>query len=176
MTVLWIVLGSIAALVAAVVVIGLFMPERYEGAASIVYDATPTRVWEALQDYRRHPMTGKMMKRVEDVESDPGLPTWIEDMGHGELVTVTTDEADAPKRLVREMQSKSVPMTSRWEYVLTPEEAGCRLDMSGVTHIRSGTWHVPIFRVMMAIGGGVRRGLQIQMKMVAATLAIESTA
>ena len=45
---------------------------------------------------------------------------------------------------------------------------------SAATHIRSGTWHVPIFRVMMVLGGGVKKGLDDQMDMVAATLGVEA--
>ncbi len=95
-------------------------------------------------------------------------------MGRGELITVKTVEAERPRHMVREMTSKSVPMTSRWEYTLEPAGEGCRLTIDGETYIRSGTWHVPIFRLMMVLGGGVKKGLDIQMDMVADTLGVEA--
>ena len=171
---LWVGLGGVALLVVAVVVIGLIMPERYEGRSQVVYSKSAEDVWGALLDFEKHPMTGKMTKSVQVQPEENDLPVWIEDMGHGELVTVKTVEAERPRRMVREMASMSMPMTSRWEYTLEPVGEGCKLTIDGETFIRSGTWHVPIFRVMMALGGGVKKGLDIQMDMVAATLRVEA--
>jgi hypothetical protein len=42
--------------------------------------------------------------------------------------------------------------------------------LSGVTDIEKGTWHTPLFRFMMVIGGGVKKGLDTQLEMVGATL------
>ncbi len=76
--------------------------------------------------------------------------------------------------MVREMASGTVPMTSRWKYTLEPAGEGCKLTIDGETYIRSGTWHVPIFRVMMCLGGGVKKGLDIQMDMIAGTLGVDA--
>ncbi|MCH8811892.1 MAG: hypothetical protein IID07_08670 [Gemmatimonadetes bacterium] len=38
----------------------------------------------------------------------------------------------------------------------------------------TGTRHTPIFRVMMVVGGGVKKGLDIQLDMVASTLETEA--
>ena len=93
-------------------------------------------------------------------------------MGRGERITVKTVEADSPRRMVREMQSAAMLMSSTWECDLDDVEGGCRLTMHGETFIRPGGWMVPIFRVMMVIGGGVKKGLVIQMDMVAKTLGV----
>jgi len=174
MTFIWLGLGGLALLVVAVVVIGLLMPERYEGRSQVVYARTAEDVWGALLDYDRHPMTGKMKKDVQAQPAQDGLPVWTEDMGRGELITVKPVEAEHPRHMVREMASKAMPMASRWVYTLEPAGEGCKLTIDGETTIRGGTWHVPIFRVMMVLGGGVKRGLDIQMDMVAATLGVEA--
>lgn len=174
MTIILFVLSGLALLVVAVVVIGLLMPERYEGRSQVVYAKTAEAVWDALLDYDGHPMTGKMKKSVQAQPAENGLPVWIEDMGRGELVTVKTLEALRPSHMVREMTSKTVPMTSRWEYTLEPAGEGCKLTIDGETYIRRGTWHVPLFRVMMVLGGGVKKGVDIQMDMVADTLGVEA--
>lgn len=157
-------------IVALVVVVGYLMPVRYEGRTVLEFDHAPPRVWEALQDPEAHPLTGKMMKSVEVLPAEDGLPRWKEDMGHGEVITVTTEVLEPPRRLVREMASGSVNMKSRWEYELEPAGEGCRVTLSGVTDIERGTWHTPIFRVMMVVGGGVKKGLDIHLGMVRATL------
>ncbi len=174
MTFVWFGLGGFVLLVVAVIVIGLLMPERYEGRSQVVYAKSVEDVWDALLDYDRHPMTGKRRKSVQAQPAEKSLPVWIEDMGHGELITVKTIEAERPRHMVREMASKSMPMTSRWEYTLESIDAGCKLTIDGETYIRSGTWFVPIFRVMMFLGGGVKKGLDVQMDMIAATLGVEA--
>ncbi len=176
MTILWIVLGIVAVLILVPVIIGLLLPERYEGQTEAFLAQSPEDVWAALQNYESHPMTGKMMKSAEvlpKTEWVDDLPAWVEDMGHGERITVKTVEADRPVRLVREMASASMPMTSRWVYALEETDGGCKLTVAGETYIRRGTWMVPIFRFMMVVGGGVKKGLDIQIDMVAKTLGVE---
>lgn len=174
MTLISITLGGLFLLAVAVVVIGLFLPESYAGRSQMVYPGTTDDVWEALQDYNKHPMTGKMKKSVAAQPSENDLPVWTEEMRHGELITVKTVAAEQPTHMVREMSSKTVPMTSRWEYTLESTADGCKLIIDGETRIRTGTWHVPIFRLMTVLGGGVKKGLDIQMDMVAATLEVKA--
>lgn len=176
MTILWTVLGIIAAVVVLPIIIGSLMPTRYVGETKVFLPKSPSEVWSELQDYKSHPMTGKMMKTAEALpESEwvSGLPAWMEDMGHGERITVTTVGADPPLQMVREMVSASMPMTSRWDYSLTEVDGGCELTMHGETNIRRGSLMVPIFRVMMVLGGGVKKGLDIQINMVAKTLGVD---
>ncbi len=176
MTVLWIIVGIVAVLVLVPFIIGSLLPQRYEGETEAFLAQSLEEVWVALQDYESHPMTGKMMKSAEALpktEWVDDLPAWVEDMGHGERITVKTVEADRPVRLVRELVSAGVPMTSRWVYTLAEAEGGCNLTIHGETHIRRGSWMVPIFRFMMFVGGGVKKGLDIQIDMVAKTLGVE---
>ena len=95
-------------------------------------------------------------------------------MGRGEIITVRTTAFEPPDHMVREMYSGSVNMTSLWEYSLAPAGEGCRVTLSDVTDIETGTFHSPIFRVMMVLGGGVKTGLDIQLDMVASTLETEA--
>lgn len=154
--------------------VGSFLPERFEGRSRVVYAKGPEEVWGALLDYDRHPMTGHMKRGVEAQPPENQLPVWKEDMGRGEVITVRTVAAERPRSMVREMESSSLPMTSRWEYTLEPEGDGCLVSIDAVTDIRRGTWHVPFFRVMMVLGGGVEAGLDLQLEMVAETLGVEA--
>lgn len=168
MTFLWIALG----LIVVVNVVGALLPVRSTGEVAVHLAASPQAVWDALHDPDAHPMTGKMKRAVEERGERDGLPTWVEDMGHGERITVVTTASDAPRHMVRELESLAVPMSSRWEYRLEPDGEGTRVHVAGVTDIRSGDWKVPLFRFMMRVGGGVRRGLLIQLRMVADTLGV----
>jgi hypothetical protein len=163
----------IVALVAVPVVVGFLMPVRYVGSTVVDYDRGVQLVWDALQDVTAHPMTGKMMKSVEILPANEGRPAWLEDMGRGEVITVRSTAYEAPHRMIREMTSANVNMTSRWEYRLESTGDGCRVTLSGTTDIQKGTWHTPIFRLMMVVGGGVKKGLDTQLDMVASTLGTE---
>ena len=174
MTYVWFALGGLALLVATLVAIGMLMPQRYVGRSQVVYAKPTDDVWNALLDYDSHPMTGRMKKSVEAQPDDNGLPVWIEEMGQGDPILVKTVEAKRPIHLVREMTSETVPMTSRWEYTLEPSDQGCALTIDGETYIRNGTWHVPLFRLMMVLGGGVKKGLDIQLDMIAETLGVQA--
>ena len=162
--------AALLGLVVLVVLIGFALPERYTGKAKRTLEAPPSEVWSALADYEHHPMTGKMARRFEALPERDGLAAWKEDMGRGEVITVTTTESREPEYQVREMSASAVPMSSRWEYRLQPAEGGCQVNIDAVTNIRRGTWHVPIFRVMMIVGGGVQKGLEIQLDMLEQTI------
>lgn len=164
---------TIVAVVAVPVVAGFLMPVRYVGSTIVEYDRGVQLVWDALQDVGAHPMTGRMMKSVEILSANEGRPAWLEDMGRGEVITVTSTAHEAPHHMIREMTSASVNMTSRWDYRLASTGDGCTVTLSGTTDIERGTWHTPIFRLMMVAGGGVKKGLDTQLDMVASTLGTE---
>jgi len=165
----------IVALIALPFLIGFLLPVRYEGRTVVEFDQTVQHVWDALQDPNAHPMTGKMMKSVETQESTDGRPAWNEDMGRGEVIKVTTSVYEPPHRMTREMASGSAYMMSRWDYELQPAGDGCRVTLTGRTDIGRGTWHTPLFRFMMVVGGGVKKGLDIQLDMVASSLGAKTT-
>src|SRR5262245_13771733 len=138
------IVGGIAALLILVMIIGRFLPEHYHCKVETALSRPPEEVWSQLMDFRKHPLTGSMAKRVEDRPSTNGLPVWLEDMGSSK-VTVTTIESKPPMRLVREMVDSVVPMTARSVVDLTRTESGCQATASHDVWVRNGTWHVPIF-------------------------------
>ena len=74
------------------------------------------------------------MRSVQALPPENNLPVWIEDMGNGELITVNTVRSDRPRHMVREMISKSLPMTSR----LNPRR-WVQADHRRQTYIRRGS-------------------------------------
>ncbi|MEZ6004495.1 MAG: hypothetical protein R3F33_09960 [Planctomycetota bacterium] len=147
--------------------IGRRLPARTEGRASREFPCDAETLWQALLDGRAHPVTGRSCKGLL---SETGHGNWVEDMGHGEAITVRTVSAERPKSMVRELRAKALPMHSRWTYRLTENGGRTTLEIEGVTHIEDGTWHVPIFRVMMRAGGGVAKGLETHLDMLGETL------
>lgn len=166
MTFVWLGILLVFLVLLLPLVVGLRLPERFEGETTHSFNASMNDVWCALMDYRKHPMTGKTMKSIEALAPENGLPCWTEDMGHSEIITVKTVSMEEPRSMVREMTSASVDMDSTWRYRLEAKGEGCNVFLEGVTHIRGKSWMVGMFRIMMRLGGGVKKGLDIQLDMV----------
>ncbi len=159
--VMWLLVAGVllVLLLISPIVVGKFLPEDYHGRVSATYAASPAEVWAALEDHERTPITGSMWRGTEEIESENGLPAWVEDMGSSKA-TIRTVEREMQERLVRDYSDSVVPMTARVELSLEETDAGTRV--TGVNHmvIRDGTWHVPIFRFIMTVTGGADRSLK----------------
>jgi hypothetical protein len=150
--------GGLVALVLIVPLVGARLPDTYRAAGTVTLERTPTELWDELVDFAAHPRAGKMARGVELLPDVDGRPSWLEDLGQSQ-VTWTVVEWDAPRRLVCEARDSVVPMTARWETDIEDLGGSSRLVLRNVTVIRPGTWHVPVFRVIMTLTGGARRGM-----------------
>lgn len=155
MTWLWIALGALLALVGTVVIVGLCLPETYRAKGRADLSLSPEALWAALQDVERHPLAASMARGV----TREGETAWVEDLG-STSVRWETVEADRPRRLVRVGRDSVVPMTARWELVIEPLDGGSRLWIDARIDLRRGTWHVPIFRVLITLTRGAERGVE----------------
>ena len=154
-----IMLGCVLGLVALVFLVGSLLPERYGARGYVDVDESAEELWPKLLDHRAHPMAAKMAKGVEDLPDENGLPVWLESLGPSKI-RVHTVESVSPSRLVREMADTVVPMTARAVIELEHRDGGCRIRMSNDTVIKRGTWHVPVFRVMLVLCSGLRGGIK----------------
>jgi hypothetical protein len=168
---LWILLLLLAVLVLLPLVIGMLLRDDYVGLIRVEFDVPPQRVWDELQDHERHPLSGNMAKAVLGLESDNGLPSWVEDLGSTQL-EVRTEVSDAPSKLILNTRDRVVPMSARWEIELSPIADGCAVRVSNTTVIRSGTWHSPIFRLMMRTTGAAEKILREYLREVAGELGV----
>jgi hypothetical protein len=159
MTWILLVLGVGVSVAALAAIAGMLLPEGYRSSARIRLKAPPDVVWNAVADYRKNPASGREARRVEPLP-DATLPSWREDLSRTTII-VRTEAVSAPVRLVRSLQDTVVPMTARWEYELTKADGGTLVEIREEGTIKLGTWHAPIFRVMMRLmpGAGVKAHL-----------------
>jgi hypothetical protein len=163
------VVGSFIALFLLASIVGRFLPERYAASVTLLLDKKPDKVWTAINDYQSNPVTGRMRKKTEPLPNSNGLPAWKENIGSS-TISVTTEYAEAPNRLKRNLADSVVPMTAEWEIAIEPTTDGSRVRATNVTVIRNGTWHVPIFRVMMTLINGVKLGLKSYARQLATNM------
>lgn len=167
---LYLILGTLAALVLIPLVIGSFMPRDFEAFAKKHVAAEPQRVWAALNDYRNCPAGGRMCRRVEPLPDVNGLPAWREDLGSSRTRNMVL-VSDPPQRLVRRMEDEVIPLRVECEYRVSPADGGCDVTAMARGSIDRGTWHVPFFKFIIHVFGGIRKGQQQYLDAVAARVA-----
>ncbi len=155
---IWIALALLAVIVCAVIV-GALLPPDFRAAGTCDVDLAPEPLWAALSDIERHPMAAKMARSVQVLPQEDGLPVWVEDLGSSK-VRVRTTRAEPPTLLVRELADQVVPMTARVELRIEPRGGGSRVYLTNHTRVSRGTWHVPLFRLLLTITPGLRSGMR----------------
>ena len=164
-----IILGGLIGLIALAFIVGSLLPAHYAGSVTVSIPHAPAAVWAELMSVEKHPIGGRMVRAVQRLPDHHGLACWTEDLGQS-IVTVRTVEAEPPSRVVREMNDSVVPMTARAEIRLEPAGAGCTVTGEHRITVRHGTWHVPIFRIMLTITGGAKRGVRDYLRRVSRAL------
>ena len=154
---IWILIASPFALILLAAAVGFFLPEVYTATGRLQTSLPARELWRRLHDPETYPMTGKMCRSVELLPARDGLATWIEDMGRSKL-RIHNRESEEPVQLVRILEDTVVPFEGRAEFTLEDTESGCVITCRNTSTIRSGTWHVPFFRVTIALFGGTKAG------------------
>lgn len=149
----WLILLGAALVLVVFIVGGVFIAgsmlgEEVSSTISMSFVQPPEAVWDAIADYEHNPVSGSMRRETIPLPDDENGPAWKEDIG-STVITVHTLEAPDRTRIVRLFQDAVVPMTSRVDYLIEPEAGGTKITMSSVTTIKDGTWHVPLFRVIL---------------------------
>jgi len=124
MLILWIVLGTLAAL-ALVLFAGRSMVAREHSATStIVLKAPPEKVFEAITDWRNHTT---WRKEVTSVEELPGGGGWVETSRFGRL-PLRIEKSEPPRLFVGRIADDSLPYGGTWTHRLErTAEGGTRL-------------------------------------------------
>jgi hypothetical protein len=114
---LWIVLGSLAGLIAVVVMIGAMLPVNHVASRRARFRETPEQIWPSLS-----PGVSQQRFRQDDVNY--------------EVV-----EATPNRRLVTQITDKNLPYGGSWIYEIEPEATGSILRIT-----ERGDVYNPFFR------------------------------
>jgi hypothetical protein len=155
---LWIPLGIILLLILTPFVAGRFMARDFSAAGETIIPRPIDEVWAAIQDPARFPISARMTRSTEQLPSSDARPAWREDIGSTKIVYRVVEQA-SPSHRVIEGRDAVVPMTMRSTYDLTAVDGGTRVRAETKVHIDDGTWHVPVFRFLLTVTGGVQSGL-----------------
>jgi hypothetical protein len=167
----WLAFGfvGLVGLLAALYVVGMFLPDRYKTQVVFKVNKSPEAVWAAVADFEKHPITGISRRRTQRLPDENGLPVWIEDMGETR-VRVRVMEAQPPSHIKWAFSDEVVPVTATSETHIASEGRGCVVTTRSETVVRNGTWHVPIFRLILSLTGAQKKGIEDYWRSIARTL------
>lgn len=142
----------VLAALAAVTVIGAFLPREHRAQRAAEFHQQPDAMWAAITDFPA--MAGWMpgVSAVVPAEPAPGpLPRWTLRTTEGDM-TIEVLEADAPHRLVTRIVEDELPFGGTWTYDISPVDGGSRLVIT-----EDGWISNPLFRFFARYVFGVNR-------------------
>lgn len=138
-----IVVGSLAALVALMAIIGALLPRDHVAGASITVRQTPDSVWKVIRDLGGAPRWWAEMKSSVRSADKDGHERWEQDVG-GFKMALLVESEEPPRRLVTRIDSPpGASFGGAWTYEIAPTPEGSR-----VTVTERGWIANPIFRFM----------------------------
>ena len=133
-------LGALAAFVAAVAALGLLLPRDHVESRSATLAADPHTVFAAIADVGGYAAWRRSLAAVEILPAAEGRPRWAEVSG-GDRITMEQVERQPPHRLVTRIADPDLPFGGTWTFELAPAGTGTRLTITERGEIRN-----PIFR------------------------------
>ena len=140
MRIIVLLLAVVVGLGLIVVVVGYLLPVRHVATVAAHVPATPEQVWGALTDVAAYPTWRGDVTSVEMLPSDSGHVAWREH-GKNDAISFAIEEAERPRRLVTRITDKSLPFGGGWEYAITADGTGSRVQIT-----ERGEVYNPVFR------------------------------
>jgi uncharacterized protein YndB with AHSA1/START domain len=140
MRIVVILLAVVVGLGLLVVVIGYLLPVRHVVTVSARIPGAPEAVWATITDQRGYPAWRGDVTSVEMLPANAGRVAWRE-VGKNDAISYVVESAEPPRRLVTRITDESLPFGGSWEYVVTGDGAGSRVQIT-----ERGEVYNPVFR------------------------------
>lgn len=137
-----VVLGGLAVLVLAVVVVGTRLPQDHVATRERWLPAAPEEVFGVIAAPQDYPAWRRGVERVEALPPTEGKTTFREVGGDG-AITYVFDEALPGERLVSRIADAGLPFGGAWTFELRPVDGGTLLRIT-----EAGEIYNPVFRFM----------------------------
>ncbi len=165
---LWI-LGGLVGLMALFMLlaylVGLRQPIGHTVSRRLRLGQPPQAVWSIIRDHAREAEWNSRIKSVERKPDQDGHEVWrLHFTGAGNPpCTLETVEAEEPTRMVRTIVDDKKVFSGRWEFVITPADAGSILTLTEHGEIPS-----PLFRGMFRLFANPAMHIDMYLKALAA--------
>jgi len=156
----WIMVGILILTVVVVFGVGIMLPKSYQFEDETTLKQSPEAVWQVVSGVGAIVDANFANRTAQRLPDENGLPVWLIDMGRNQM-TIQTVESVELERLVRVVVNSGVPVSSTYEYVLTPALSAAEGSVSSGTHLRinaeiyldDGHWRTPILRIFVGLFG-----------------------
>lgn len=138
-----ITLGAIAALIALLALIGLFVAREHRATSTVVLHQPPDSVWNVVRDFSGITGWWPEIKSTERLPDRNGQEVWRQKMSGFDVPLVITESAP-PSRLVTRIDAEAgATFGGTWTYELTPDPLGTKISVTEAGWIGN-----PIFRTL----------------------------
>ena len=138
-----ITLGAIAALIALLALIGLFVAREHRATSTIVLHQPPDSVWKVVRDFAGITGWWPEIKSTERLPDRNGQEVWRQKMSGFDVPLVITESAP-PGRLVTRIDAEAgAAFGGTWTYELAPDPLGTKISVTEAGWIGN-----PIFRTL----------------------------
>ena len=140
MRIVVLLLAVVVGLGLIVVVTGYLLPVQHVVTVAAHVPATPEQVWDAVTDVAAYPKWRGDVTSVAMLPSDSGHVAWRE-RGRNDAISYAIEQAERPRRLVTRITDTSLPFGGSWEYLISAEGNGSRVQIT-----EQGEVYNPVFR------------------------------
>ena len=140
MRIIVLLLAVVVGLGLIVVVVGYLQPVQHVVTVAARVPGTPEQVWDALTDVAAYPKWRGDVTSVAMMPSDSGHVAWREHGKNG-AISYAIEQAEPTRRLVTRITDTSLPFGGSWEYLITPDGTGSRVQIT-----EQGEVYNPVFR------------------------------
>lgn len=137
MKILLVILGIVAIVIAAVVIIGAMLPKGHSATRSAFIKASPEKVFQLISG----PPDWRTDLKTYSVLDEGGKHLVSETDKHGQTITYERVEYRPPTLLKMVIADKNLPFGGIWTWSLRPQNEGCL-----VTITEDGEIYNPVFR------------------------------
>lgn len=123
---IWIVLGVLVLLLAALMLVGSFLPREHRATCRASFRASAETLHATLADLEGHPSWRADLKSVRRLEPLDGKPAFVEESAQGSVRYVIESD-EPPHRRVLRIADDALPYGGTWTFTLTPDANGTTL-------------------------------------------------
>jgi len=162
---MWVIIGVVVLVPVVLYGVGIFLPKAYKFEDETILRQSPAAVWQVVSGVGAIVDANFANRTAQRLPDENGLPVWLIDMGRNQM-TIQTVESVELERLVRVVVNSGVPVSSMYEYVLTPAlstaevavPSGTHLHINAEIYLDDGHWRTPILRIFVSLFG--KQGLK----------------
>ncbi|HEX6627405.1 MAG TPA: SRPBCC family protein [Gemmatimonadaceae bacterium] len=135
-----IAVGVLAALILAIVLVGMVLPTKHRAGREATYNRPAAEVFRVINTPADFPNWRTGVNKIDVLPAKDGKPTYRE-FGKDGTILFEVEQITPDSTLVTRIADKSLPFGGAWTYTLTP-----KADSTTLRIVEDGEVYNPVFR------------------------------